>query len=165
MTPQNRARTLFVGGASGISKAVARLLLEAGGAIVLLGRQRAKLDAGQRELAQIGRVDIEVLDITDAAAVRAFATRVPDEFSDLSGLVNGASVFVPKPFLDHLEEDYDRYLELNRGTFFLTQAVAKAMVARGEGARSSTSDRCGRSRRSRRPRPRPIRWRRPACIR
>ncbi len=73
MNPQNRTRTLFVGGASGMSKAAARLLLEDGGAVVLLGRQRAKLDAAQRELAQIGRVDIEVPDITDAAAVRAFA--------------------------------------------------------------------------------------------
>jgi len=69
MNPQNRTRTLFVGGASGMSKATARLLLEDGGAVVLLGRQRAKLVAAQRELRQIGRVDIEVLDITDAAAV------------------------------------------------------------------------------------------------
>jgi len=133
MNPQNRTRTLFVGGASGMSKTAARLLLEDGGAVVLLGRQRAKLDAAQRELAQVGRVDIDVLDITDAAAVRAFAARVPDEFSDLTGLVNGAGVFLPKPFLEHSEEDYDRYLDLNRGTFFLTQAVARAMVARGEG--------------------------------
>jgi NAD(P)-dependent dehydrogenase (short-subunit alcohol dehydrogenase family) len=131
MNPQNR--TLFVGGAGGMSKAAARLLLEDGGAVVLLGRQRTKLDVAQRELAQIGRVDIEVLDIADAAAVRAFTARVPDEFSDLTGLVNGAGVFLPKPFLDHSKEDYDRYLDLNRGTFFLTQAVARAMVARSEG--------------------------------
>ncbi len=89
-----------------MSKAGARLLLKDGGAVVPLGRQRARLDAAQRELAQIGRVDIEVMDITDAAAVRAFAARVPDEFSDLTGLVNGAGVFLPKPFFEHSEEDY-----------------------------------------------------------
>lgn len=129
----SQTRTLFIGGASGMSKAAARLLLEDGGAVVLLGRNRAKLDDARRELAQIGRVDIELLDITDVAAVRAFAARVPNEFSDLTGLVNGAGVFLPKPFLEHSEEDYDRYLDLNRGTFFLTQAVAGAMVARGQG--------------------------------
>jgi len=133
MTTQNQIRTLFVGGASGMSKAAARLLLEDGGAVVLLGRQRAKLDAAQRELAPIGRVDIEVLDITDPAAVRAFVDRVPEEFSDLTGLVNGAGVFLPKSFLEHSEEDHNQYHDLNRGTFFLTQAVAKAMAAYGMG--------------------------------
>lgn len=131
MSSQNR--TLFVGGASGMSKAAARLVLKDGGTVVLLGRQRAKLNAAQRELAQIGRVDIEVLDLTDAVAVRAFIARIPDEFSDLTSLVNGAGVFLPKPFLDHAEDDYDQYLDLNRGTFFLTQGVVRAMVARGEG--------------------------------
>lgn len=133
MKAQNQTRTLLVGGASGMSKAAARLLLEDGGAVVLLGRQRAKLEAAQQELAALGRVDVEAFDITNAAAVRAFAVRVPTEFSDLTGLVNGAGVFAPKAFLEHSQEDYDRYLDLNRGTFFLTQAVAKAMVARGRG--------------------------------
>ncbi len=129
MTNFKRTRTLFVGGASGVGKATARMLLNDGGAVVLLGRQRAKLEAARRELAQIGRVDIEVLDITDTGAVRAFTDRMPDDFSDLTGLVNGAGVFLPRPFLEHSEEDYD----LNRGTFFLTQAVARAMTVRGNG--------------------------------
>lgn len=126
-------RTLFVGGSSGISKAAARLVLEDGSSVVLLGRQRARLESTQRELTQFGKVEIEVLDITDAAAMRAFATRVPVEFSDLTGLVNGAGVFMPKPFVEHSEEDYNRYLDLNRGIFFLTQAVAKAMIVRHAG--------------------------------
>lgn len=133
MTNPNQTRTLLVGGASGMSKAAARLLLEGGGAVILLGRKRAKLDIAQRELAQIGRVDTAVLDITDTTAVRSFAARVPEEFSDLTGLVNGAGVFLPKPFLKYSEQDYDQYLDINRGTFFLTQAVAKSMVARGKG--------------------------------
>lgn len=132
-TPTNNNRTLFIGGASGMSKAAARLMLEAGGAVVLLGRQRAKLEAAQKELSPLGRVDIETLDIADEAAVRSFTARVPATFADLTGLVNGAGVFFPKAFLEHSEADYDRYHDLNRGTFFLTQAVAKAMVARGQG--------------------------------
>lgn len=133
MSTKHKSRTLFVGGASGMSKAAAQLMLESGGAVVLVGRQRAKLEAARHELALLGRVDIEVLDITDKAAVRAFAARVPTEFADLTGLVNGAGIFVPKAFLEHAEEDYDRYLDLNRGTFFVTQAVAKAMAAGGKG--------------------------------
>src|SRR5260370_6280540 len=32
-------------------------------------------------------------------------------------------------FLEHSEADYDRYLEINRALFFITQRVAKNMVA------------------------------------
>lgn len=56
MTIQNDTRTLFIGGASGMSKAAARLMLEAGGAVVLLGRQRAKLEQAREELTPLGRV-------------------------------------------------------------------------------------------------------------
>jgi NAD(P)-dependent dehydrogenase (short-subunit alcohol dehydrogenase family) len=129
----NQTRTLFIGGASGMSKAAARLMLQTGGAVVLLGRQTAKLEEVRNELAPLGRVDIETLDITDVAAVQDLAARIPKEYSDLTGLVNGAGVFLPKAFLEHTEKDYDLYHDLNRGTFFITQAVAKAMVARGKG--------------------------------
>jgi NAD(P)-dependent dehydrogenase (short-subunit alcohol dehydrogenase family) len=132
-TQDTQTRTLFVGGGSGMSKAAARLMLENGGAVVLLGRQRAKLEEARKELMPLGRVDVEALDITDRAAVRAFAARIPSEFADLTGMVNGAGVFLPKAFVDHAETDYDLYHDLNRGTFFLTQAVAKAMIARGQG--------------------------------
>lgn len=132
MTTQS-SRTLFIGGASGMSKTAARLMLASGGRVVLLGRQQAKLDAAYAELSPLGPVDLVCLDITDQAAVHQFAARIPTNFADLTGLVNGAGVFVPKPFLDHTEEDYNRYHDLNRGTFFLTQAVARAMATAGKG--------------------------------
>lgn len=129
----SQTRTLIVGGASGMGKATARLLLEDGGHVVLVGRQKDRLEAAQQDLAHPGRVEAAVLDLADPAAVSAFIARIPTDYSDLTGLVNGAGVFLPKPFLEHAEEDYDRYIDLNRGTFFLTQAVARAMIVRGEG--------------------------------
>lgn len=53
-----------------------------------------------------------------------------DTISNLSSvdyLVNASGIFGPKPFLDHTPEDYDSYLDLNRGFYFITQAVAKKM--------------------------------------
>ena len=38
-------------------------------------------------------------------------------------------MFIPKPFLDHDGADYDAYAELDRAIFFLTQTVARGMVA------------------------------------
>lgn len=126
-------RTLFVGGSSGISKAAARLMLEEGGAVVLLGRRADKLQAAAKELRPLGRIDTEAVDLTDRSAVQAFVRRVPGAYADLTGIVNGAGVFLPQAFLDHAERDYDRYLSLNKGMFFITQAVARTMVARGKG--------------------------------
>ena len=40
----------------------------------------------------------------------------------------------PKPFLEHTKKDYNSYLDLNRGFFFLTQAVAKKMKESNSGS-------------------------------
>lgn len=48
--------------------------------------------------------------------------------------MNSSGIFAPKPFLDHTLNDYDAYLNLNRGFFFITQAVAKKMKANKSGA-------------------------------
>jgi len=53
---------------------------------------------------------------------------------ELKYLVNAAGVFSPKPFLEHTDNDYDAYMELNRGMFFLTQQAVRNMVANGGGA-------------------------------
>lgn len=133
MAMYKNTRTLFVGGSSGMSKATARLMLEGGGAVVLLSRRADKLQAAANELRSFGSVQVEVLDLTSGPGVQAFVKRIPEAYGDLTGLVNGAGVFLPKAFLEHTEVDYDRYLDLNKCTFFITQAIAKAMVARGKG--------------------------------
>jgi hypothetical protein len=53
---------------------------------------------------------------------------------DVKYLINAAGVFSPKPFVEHTSEDYDAYMNLNRATFFITQQVAKNMIANGGGA-------------------------------
>ncbi|MBY0378990.1 MAG: SDR family oxidoreductase, partial [Burkholderiales bacterium] len=42
-------------------------------------------------------------------------------------LVNAAGYFNPTTFLTHTMSDYDKYMELNRAFFFITQAVANNM--------------------------------------
>jgi len=53
---------------------------------------------------------------------------------DVKYLINAAGIFSPKAFLEHTEEDYRAYMDLNRATFFVTQRVAKNMVANGGGS-------------------------------
>ncbi len=73
------------------------------------------------------------MDITDTTAVNEFIEKI-NRFENIDYLVNASGIFGPKPFLDHTLEDYNAYLDLNRGFFFLTQAVAQKMKATNGGS-------------------------------
>jgi NADP-dependent 3-hydroxy acid dehydrogenase YdfG len=86
------------------------------------------------------------------------------KFAKIDLLVNAAGVLVPKPFLEQTMEDYDRYLELNGGIFFVTQHVAKGMVDRARADPLSTSGRCGPGKQLGQPSLLPIQWPKQASI-
>ncbi len=134
MTQQFEGQKLIViGGTSGIGKSVAQLVLQGGGAAVLIGRRAEKLQAAVEELQAYGPVVGEQADITNPKERQGLSGLLATKYADATLLVNAAGVFLPKAFLDHTEADYDLYLDLNKATFFLTQTVAKTMVERGEG--------------------------------
>ena len=117
---------LIVGGTSGIGRATALALADAGGTVHIAGRSAGDHDLGSG-------ITGHTLDITDTASVDRFVANL-SELAHFDYLVNASGVFGPKPFLEHTREDYDSYLDLNRGFFFVTQAVAKGMREAGGGA-------------------------------
>lgn len=130
----SHAQALIVGGSSGIGLATARLLIRRGIPTTVVGRSHGKLAAAQREFAEsgaLGTLTADLYEATDVGRVIAFAENLarPIEY-----LVNAAGYFKPTPFLDHGRDDYDRYLDLNRSLFLISQAVARNMVANGGGA-------------------------------
>jgi NAD(P)-dependent dehydrogenase (short-subunit alcohol dehydrogenase family) len=128
-------RTAIVTGASrGIGRATALALAEEGFdiAAVALG-DTGRLDALGSEVAARGRafaafdVDIGALD-AHAGLLDGVRTR----FGAVHCLVNNAGVSVLQrgDLLEVGRESYDRCFDINtRGTFFLTQAVARSMAA------------------------------------
>lgn len=144
-------RALIVGGTSGMGQAVARLVLERGGRVVLVGHAPDRLAAAQEELRTVATPDAadprldegtvaaapiaaELVDLTRPEQLDALLTTLDTAYPDVDLLVNAAGVFAPTPFLEHTPADYDRYLDLNRAFFFVTQRVARHMTARGRGA-------------------------------
>ena len=126
---------LVIGGTSGIGKAVAVLLLQRGAAkVIIAGRNVEKLHAAESELSAFGRAVGCSVDITDKTDLARVLQESGSEFASVDLLVNAAGVFLPKPFLEQTMEDYDRYLGLNHGFFFITQTVAKGMAARKRGS-------------------------------
>jgi NAD(P)-dependent dehydrogenase (short-subunit alcohol dehydrogenase family) len=125
---------LIVGGSSGIGKTVGRILLERGAeAVIIVGKNEQKLRATELELGSFGKVISSNTDISDPGQLDRLLAEIDGKFGNVDLLVNSAGVFLPKPFLEHTGEDYDRYLNLNRGTFFITQHVARNLAKRGRG--------------------------------
>ncbi|WP_112196174.1 SDR family NAD(P)-dependent oxidoreductase [Pseudomonas sp. LG1E9] len=127
---------IITGGSSGIGKEVAKRLVDAGAAVVIGGRDPAKLlDAG-REIDPSGkRVRMLAADIAEPASAQALVELAVEDFGGLDILVSNAGVFNPKPFLDVSPQEYDWFLDtILKGKFFMAQAAAKAMLTRGGGA-------------------------------
>lgn len=124
---------LILGGSSGMGLATAKRLLKRSARVHLVARDQRRLDAARKELGGGPTVETTSLDLYDDQAVAAFAERLRAG-PPIRYLVNAAGYFSPKPFLEHDRSDYDRYHDLNRATFFLTQAVAANMRAAGGGA-------------------------------
>jgi len=127
-------RALIIGGSSGMGRMTAQLILQRGGSVVLVARDPDRLADARLQLGEFGEVITHVADITDGGARGSLITRIERDWADVSLLVNAAGVFLPKPFLDHAEPDYDLYHDLNRALFFITQAVARIMTRRGGGS-------------------------------
>lgn len=126
-------KLIVIGGSSGMGKEVARRVLQGGGSAVVIGRRKDRLDAAVEELGSLGSVLGLRADLANIDDLEALRTQLAADHGDADYLVNAAGVFLPKPFLDYEGDDYDLYHHLNRAFFFITQTVAKGMVARQQG--------------------------------
>jgi NAD(P)-dependent dehydrogenase (short-subunit alcohol dehydrogenase family) len=126
-------KLVVVGGSSGMGRQTAADVVAGGGSAVIIGRRQDKVDQTVMALGTTGKAWGITADITDRAQVARAQEQLANEHADATLLVNAAGVFIPLPFLDHDGAAFDSYHELNRGTFFLTQTVARGMVAGGRG--------------------------------
>ena len=126
MTNFKSKTALIIGGTSGIGKATTQQLLEKGATVHIVGRNPQKVK-------DVPNLVKHQVDITDSNQVNELIAKI-EQFPNLDYLINASGIFGPKPFLEHTTEDYDAYLDLNRGFFFISQAVAKVMKNNGGGS-------------------------------
>lgn len=125
---------LIVGGSSGMGLATAKRLMERNIKVVILGKDQAKLDKARSELAAYGPIETLQANLYDRDDVNRVIAFIDACDRHIKHLVNAAGYFKPTPFLEHHPTDYDTYLELNRATFFISQAVSRHMAAKGGGS-------------------------------
>lgn len=117
---------LVIGGTSGIGSATTNALLAEGAIVHIVGR---KVD----KIADAPNLIKHTADISNTVEVETLISKI-DALDNLDHLVNASGIFGPKPFLDHTMEDYNSYLDLNRGFFFITQSAAKKMKSTNGGS-------------------------------
>ncbi|MFE6268226.1 SDR family NAD(P)-dependent oxidoreductase [Streptomyces goshikiensis] len=120
---------LVTGAASGIGRATALLLAEAGAAVHCADRDERGLAETAALIAKAGgSATAHPLDVTDRTAIRA-AVRAADPL-DIAAAIAG--VMHTSTVLETTDEDLDRILDINfKGVLRTCQEAARAMIAAG----------------------------------
>jgi NAD(P)-dependent dehydrogenase (short-subunit alcohol dehydrogenase family) len=129
-----RSTVLITGARRGIGRAVAELFASNGFDVAL-----ADIAAGPEMAGAVAACEAAG-DLADIAGHAALLDAVEARLGRVHCLVNnaGVSVLSRGDLLDVTAESYDRCMAVNaRGTFFLTQAVARRMLTLGPGAARS----------------------------
>lgn len=126
---------LVTGATSGIGRACAFVLAEAGAAVVVnhLPRSRSTaLDMVREIEAKGGRAAAVAADVSVEAEVEALVAGAIEAFGDLHVMVCNAGIQDDAPLLEMTLEQWNRVLAINLTGFFLcARAAARHFVARG----------------------------------
>lgn len=126
---------MVTGARQGIGRAIAVALARQGFDLAVVDLvEDEQVESLRAELAGLGRACLFArLDIADISSHADVIETIERDLGPIDALVNNAGVAV-RPLTDIMDvstEMFDRNMDVNlRGTFFLTQQVAKRMIAR-----------------------------------
>jgi NAD(P)-dependent dehydrogenase (short-subunit alcohol dehydrogenase family) len=129
-------RTALVTGATyGVGAATALALARNGFDLAITATKVENLAATLQTLATTAaRVVPVALDLRDEASLAANTGEIVAALGRLDLLVNNAGANLRKDAVDVTTAEWDALMDVNlRGTYFLTQQVARAMIAAGRG--------------------------------
>lgn len=128
-----QGRTVFVTGASsGIGRATALSLGNAGANVVAAGRRSDRLDAVVKEIESAGGNAIAVTgDAREESAGAEWVARAVETFGGLDGLVNAAGVIGNGSVIETAPAEWDRVMNSNlRSVWLVTRAAAPELIKR-----------------------------------
>jgi short-subunit dehydrogenase len=135
-TKESKGSALITGASTGIGALYADRLARRGYDLVLVARNRERLDAIARQITDQTRRSVEVIaaDLNDTAGLARIESKLRNDAS-VTLLVNNAGVGGAGPLLSSDVNKMDDMISLNvRALTRLTYAVVPGLVARGHGA-------------------------------
>jgi len=129
---------LVTGGGRGLGLGISKALAGAGADLVLVARSSSELEAAKKTIEEeTGRQVLALpADISSLDRIERIVEEAIRRFGKVDILVNNAGINVRKPFVEMTQEDFDSVMGVNlKGAFFLTQAIVRHMIKRGEGGK------------------------------
>ena len=121
---------IVTGASSGIGLGITQALLERGWRVVATSRTISE-SKDLKPSPDLVLVDGEVSKKETAVKVVDLALK---HFGRIDLLVNNAGIFIPKPFTEYTEDDYNRVMNTNVASFFfMTQQVIPQMKKQNSG--------------------------------
>jgi NAD(P)-dependent dehydrogenase (short-subunit alcohol dehydrogenase family) len=126
---------VVIGGTSGIGRAIALGLAEAGADVASTSRRLDQVESTAREIEALGRRSLRATsDVTDRASLQSVLDAAVKDFGKVDILVNSAGRTKKAPTLDFSEKDWNDILETNlTGILRACQIFGPHMVERRYG--------------------------------
>ena len=126
---------IVTGAGGGVGKAISKRLSSEGCKVIMLGRDRTKLQKAASEIGSKKNTMTVVADITKEAEVLSAIDQTINSFDKIDILVNNAGIINdPMPFHEMSEDQWDDLVKTNLfGMFRMTKAVIPVMMRDGEG--------------------------------
>lgn len=126
---------VVIGGTSGIGRAIAHGLAQAGADVVCTSRRGEQVEATADEIEALGRRTIRcVSDVSDRGSLEQLLAKCIDKFAKVDILVNSAGTTKREPTIDQSEENWNAILETNlTGTLRSCQVFGRHMLEMGYG--------------------------------
>lgn len=127
---------VVTGAASGIGRAAAELLAEAGAALALLDVDPERGETAARIIRENGgTASFFLCDVSSESDCRRAVAAVVEEFGRLDILLNNAGVIVRKDAVGLAEAEWDRALDVTlKGVYLMSRFVIPHMVKGGGGS-------------------------------
>lgn len=131
----NRRTAVVIGGTSGIGRAIAHGMAEAGADVVCTSRRQEQVDAAAAEIEAKGRRTLRVTsDVSDMASLQNLLSESVAAFGKVDILVNSAGRTKRTPTLELDIAEWDEIMETNlTGTLRACQVFGRHMVENGYG--------------------------------
>ncbi len=126
---------IVTGTSRGLGQYFGRALARAGADLVITSREPAALAPFQAEVEAMGRRALPLpLEVRNLKSIQTMVEAAAAHYGKIDVLVNNAGCNVRKPALEVSWDDWNLVLDTNlRGTFFVSQAVARHMIPRKRG--------------------------------